>query len=105
MLDGKRVRTKITKNFLELIILRRIEGEPAHGYRILSDIRKVYGVSFRPSTIYPLLNNLEMGGYIESKWKTEKDRPRKVYSITPEGKKLLEKAANSFTQILNSLAT
>jgi len=103
MINSKRVRMKITKNFLELIILRRIEGEPAHGYRIIQDIRKVYDVYFSPSTIYPILNQLEAAEYVTSKWETLNDRPRKVYTITEKGKKLLELVANSFSLILKQL--
>jgi len=103
MLDSKRVRTKITKNFLELIILRRIEGENTHGYRIIRDIRKVYGVYFSPSTIYPILNQLEKGEYIVGKWEMKNNRARKIYTITPKGKELLNQAANSFSLILGQL--
>jgi len=103
MINAKRVRTKITKNFLEIIILRRIEGEPAHGYRIIQDVRKVYDIYFGPSTIYPILNQLETAGYLTSKWEDLNDRPRKVYTITEKGKKLIEKASDSFFLILERL--
>jgi DNA-binding PadR family transcriptional regulator len=99
----KETKTKITKNFLTLIILRRLQGEPAHGYRIIVDIKKFYGVYFGPSTVYPRLNRLEENGYVQSEWRTENDRPRKIYHITQKGEKLLDQTASSLLFIINQL--
>ena len=38
-----------------MIILQYLEKEPMHGYQVIPEIRKGFGVYFGPSTIYPLL--------------------------------------------------
>jgi DNA-binding PadR family transcriptional regulator len=104
VITAKTLRTKIAKNFLEIIILRRLDGEDAHGYRIIQDVQNTYGVRFGPSTIYPLLNTLETNGYLESAWETAGDRPRKVYHLTTDGKRLLDASTNSLAVIVKQIA-
>ena len=91
--DMKKVQAKLMKGLLDLIILNLLKKQPMHGYQIITCIRKNFGIYFGPSTIYPLLNNLEEKGYVTSEWDLSKDRPRKVYSLTAEGINLL-----SFTE-------
>jgi DNA-binding PadR family transcriptional regulator len=48
----KGVSTKLMKGLLDMIILQFLNGEPMHGYQIITKIRKNFGVYFGPSTIY-----------------------------------------------------
>ena len=89
----KEVQTKLTKGLLDTIILQYLDQESMHGYQLITKIRKGYGVYFGPSTIYPLLGLLEKKGYVTSAWNMNTERPRKVYTLTNEGKKVL-----SFTE-------
>jgi len=75
-----------------------------HGYKIITSIRRNFGVYFGPSTIYPYLNNLQEKGYIKSQWNMNADRPRKVYSLTPEGSNILTGAEHSFNSICSRLS-
>ncbi len=101
----KEVQTKLTKGLLDLIVLQFLETEPMHGYQIITTIRKSFGVYFGPSTIYPLLNTLEKKGYIKSEWNMDNERPRKVYSLTNDGKTVLAFTANSLTMICRGMKT
>jgi PadR family transcriptional regulator len=101
----KEVQNKLTKGLLDLIILQFLENEPMHGYQIITTIRKSFGVYLGPSTIYPLLNTLEEKGYIKSNWNMNNDRPRKVYTLTNEGKKVLTFTAQSLAIICKSMKT
>ena len=74
-----------------------------HGYQIISSLRKNFGVYFGPSTIYPLLSTLEGKGYLKSKWDLEKERPRKVYNLTPQGEDVLNCTKVSLNQIYMKL--
>lgn len=88
-MNNKRVYAKLVRGLLDLIVLKGLEAQPMHGYQIMTGIRKNFGVSFGASTVYPLLNGLERGGYVESEWQMNGSRPRKVYRLTVEGKGLL----------------
>jgi PadR family transcriptional regulator PadR len=102
----REVEIKLMRGLLDLVILQFLSVEPMHGYSIITSIRRNFGVYFGPSTIYPLLGVLEEKGYIKSAWNLNTDRPRKVYSLTPEGGNLLNGTEESLNQIcrrLNSL--
>jgi DNA-binding PadR family transcriptional regulator len=77
----------IIKALLPHIILTETSSQPIHGYQLINTIRKKHGIYLGPSTIYPLLNELEKQGLIQSKWTfTGNERPRKLYTITGKGK-------------------
>ncbi len=40
MIASKEIQSKLTKNFLDLIILQMLETHPMHGYEIITTIRK-----------------------------------------------------------------
>jgi PadR family transcriptional regulator PadR len=99
----QKAEIKMVRGLLDLVILGLLKAESIHGYGIITSIRRNFGVYFGPSTIYPLLNNLEEKGYIKSKWDLNNDRPRKVYSLTPEGNSLLNGTEESLNHICNRL--
>jgi len=99
----RKIQTKLMRGLLDLVVLQFLSSSPMHGYQIISDIRKNFGVYFGPSTIYPLLSALEEKGYIKSHWDLENDRPRKVYCITTQGSDLLNCTEDSLNQIYRKL--
>ena len=66
MNNTKEVQAKLMKGLLDLIILQFLNGQPMHGYQIITRIRKAFGVYFGPSTIYPLLVTLEKKRFVKS---------------------------------------
>jgi len=103
--NSKEVQTKLMKGLLDLIILQFLNGQPMHGYQIITKIRKTFGVYFGPSTIYPLLNMLEKKNYVKSEWNMCSERPRKVYKLTTEGQNLLNFTEDSLNFICRKIGT
>ena len=101
----RQVQIKLMRGLLDLVILQFLSVNPMHGYKIITSIRKNFGVYFGPSTIYPLLGVLEEKGYIKSEWNLNSDRPRKVYSLTPEGGNLLNGTEESLNHICRRLSS
>jgi len=99
----REVQMKLMRSLLDFVVLQFLKTHPMHGYQIISSLRKNFGVYFGPSTIYPLLCVLEEKGYIKSQWDLENGRPRKVYSITPQGSDLLNCTEESLNQIYRKL--
>ena len=99
----KETQTKLTKGLLDMIILEYLGKESMHGYQLITNIRKNYGIYFGPSTIYPLLGILEKKGYVQSAWNMNSERPRKVYKLTNEGKNVLCFTESSLTLICKNL--
>ena len=101
----REVQIKLMRGLLDLVILQFLKMKPMHGYKIITSIRQNFGVYFGPSTIYPLLGVLEEKGYIKSKWDLNSDRPRKIYSLTPEGSNLLNGTEESLNHICRRLTS
>ena len=102
--EMRKIQTKLMKGLLDLVVLQFLNRRPMHGYKIITDLRKNFGVYFGPSTIYPLLSDLEEKVYIESSWDVENKRPRKVYSLTSQGLDLLNCTGDSLNQIYRKLS-
>jgi DNA-binding PadR family transcriptional regulator len=85
----KEARVKLVKTLLDYIILDLLKAEPMHGYQVIFNIRKRFGIYLSPSTVYPLLNALENKRFVKGSWDLRSGRPRKVYKITPQGLDLL----------------
>ncbi len=103
--NQKEAQTKLTKGLLDMIILQYLEHESMHGYQIITTIRKGFGIYFGPSTVYPLLGLLEKKGYVKSTWNMDAERPRKVYTLTNEGKDVLNFTENSLNLICKNMVT
>ena len=74
------------------IILSVLEKEDSYGYEIMSKVRDLSNerIKWKEGSIYPVLKKLEAKKLIKSYWNLKKDlRPRKYYSISKFGKKVL----------------
>ncbi len=76
------------KGALKLIVLDLLR-EPNHGYGIMAEIEKLYGIKLSAGTVYPILSSLKRGGLIEVM--ETGDRDRKTYRITEKGREYLKK--------------
>ena len=101
--NQNKMQTKLTKNLLDMIVLRLINQQPMHGYQIITKTRKLFGVYFGPSTVYPLLSNLEKQGYINSEWNMTTEKPRKIFTITNSGRFRIKNAENTLDLICRTL--
>lgn len=74
------------------LILAVLAEGPAHGYAVVRSVNELSDGLFnwREGTIYPALHRLEKAGLIRGAWeKTPGGRRRRVYSLTPRGKRRL----------------
>ena len=100
-MDIENWKTQIRKGYLELCILRLIENEGRlYGFEILSRMGKAE-LPIKEGTLYPLLNRMTEEGTLSSVWETEnlKGHPRKFYSLTRDGKKLLSDMQEEFEKL------
>ena len=81
---------RITKNLLDIQILRLIQTQPMWGYMIKKQAETKFDVKLRHGALYPLLNNLEKESFLTSEKQSKGGRIRKVYSITQKGEHYLE---------------
>lgn len=76
-----------------LLVLKLLNEKPQYGYELIKTLKTRSNDVFdmKEGTLYPILHKLENDGLIQASNQTVSGRVRKVYSITPKGKKLLEK--------------
>ena len=86
----KEIVQRITKNLLDIQILRLIQTQPMWGYRIKKQAETKFGVRLRHGALYPLLNALEQKSFLTSQKQQQGGRTRKVYTITKKGKQYVE---------------
>jgi PadR family transcriptional regulator PadR len=80
----------MTRNLLDIQLLRLIQTQSMWGYRIKKQVEAMFGVKLRHGTLYPMLNTLEQKGFLTSKKQQKGGRTRRVYTMTRKGKQFLE---------------
>ena len=91
-------RFPIPQGTLDMLILRILSLEPAHGYGIARRLQQISGevVHVNQGSLYPALHRLEQKRWLKSEWRqSETGREAKVYSLTRAGRTRLavEKAS------------
>jgi DNA-binding PadR family transcriptional regulator len=81
---------RITKNLLDIQLLRLIQAQPLWGYRIKKKVETDFHIKLRHGALYPMLNSLERKGFLTSQKQHQGGRARKVYTITKYGKEYLQ---------------
>ncbi|MEM2911534.1 MAG: PadR family transcriptional regulator [Candidatus Bathyarchaeia archaeon] len=94
----KEIVQRITKNLLDIQILRLVNTEPMWGYKIKKQIEATTSIKLRHGALYPLLNKLEREGFLTSQKQKQGKRKRKVYTITEKGKKYIEAYQNTLKE-------
>lgn len=95
-------RAQIRKGYLELCILLLIrDHQRLYGFEILERMAGLE-LEVKEGTLYPLLNRMTTDGVLGSVWETEnlKGHPRKFYSLTKDGKKLLDEMDGEFERMV-----
>jgi DNA-binding PadR family transcriptional regulator len=86
----KEIVQRITRNLLDIQILRLIQTEPMWGYKIKKQAEAKFDVKLRHGALYPLLNTLERENFLTSEKQRQGGRTRKVYSLTKKGERYIE---------------
>jgi PadR family transcriptional regulator PadR len=87
---------------LDLLILKVLSREAAHGWGISKRIQLLSGdvLAVGQGSLYPALYRLEQQGWITAEWKdSDLGRPAKVYTLTREGRKQLEHELKSWRRL------
>jgi PadR family transcriptional regulator PadR len=99
--------TDLVQGTLDLLILKIIALEPAHGWAIAQRIRQMSSevLQVGQSALYPALHKLEQHGWIESEWKiSETNRQAKYYSLTRAGRKALAAETASWERLSDAIS-
>jgi PadR family transcriptional regulator PadR len=61
------------------------------------------GLEVDQGTLYPLLRRLEAQGLLQSSWSVDEARPRRYYSISSEGRKLLPRLRSEWESMVAAM--
>jgi transcriptional regulator len=91
---------------VDLLILRAVQGTPAHGYAISRWVReRTDGVlSMEDAALYQALHRLEDKGWIAAEWGlSENNRRAKYYALTPDGRRQLRAEVSVFKRYAEAI--
>jgi len=92
---------------LDMLVLRTLLFGPLHGYAIAKSLRDGSGatIDIEFGSLYPALKQLELKGWIASRWDTsEHNRRAKMYRLTPAGRKKLNQERSEWAAFVNAVA-
>lgn len=92
---------------LDLLILKTIARKSLHGWGIAKRIQALSGeaLAVGQGSLYPALHRLENQGWICAEWeKSDFGRPAKVYSLTREGRKQLERELKTWDRLSSAVS-
>jgi PadR family transcriptional regulator PadR len=94
---------------LDLLVLKTLAQMGAlHGYGIVLHIQRASEelLHVEEGSLYPALHRMEQSGWIASQWShTETNRKAKYYKLTPQGRRQLQQAEDSFNQLVRGVRT
>jgi len=94
----RKIRRRFINEFLDLIILDRAESAYINGYAIIEYVFRKFNILVSSGVVYSTLYAMEREDLIEGAWSGRK----RIYRITPEGKKVIKTIRERF-DIINSV--
>ncbi len=92
------LRLELRRGLVVLAVLSQMDTA-RYGYSLIQRLAE-RGLEVEEGTLYPLLRRLEKQGLLESEWDTTESRPRKYYSISPLGRKVLAGLMTEWDEIV-----
>ncbi|HEY6890643.1 MAG TPA: helix-turn-helix transcriptional regulator [Solirubrobacter sp.] len=82
----------LLRGHLDRLLLAVLAEAPGHGYELSRRLTARSGGEFgvNEGSLYPALHRLERSRLVESEWSTGDGRRRRVYRLTPAGRRAAE---------------
>ncbi len=99
--------TDLVQGTLDLLILKVVALEPAHGWAIAHRISQMSNdiLQVGQGSLYPALHKLEQQGWIEAEWRdSENNRRAKYYTLTREGRRALKQEAAQWVRLSTAIS-
>jgi DNA-binding PadR family transcriptional regulator len=81
------------KGYMGMALLLMINEKPLTGYDVMRVMRETTQGFWKPTPggVYPVLKKLENEGLVHGAWSSHKGRKKKVYVITDDGRRTLDR--------------
>ena len=90
------IRNRLIREFLDLIILRRLMDVSSSGYDVIQYLVRRHIICLSPGIVYSTLYSLEREGLVEAEYKGKK----RVYFISRKGESLIKEYKDSLDGIV-----
>ena len=100
-------RNELLHGTLEMLIMKTLARAPQHGYGIAQHIQQTSEDVLRveEGSLYPALQRLLLKGWVAAEWKmTPNNRRARYYRLTPEGRKQMAAAVESYDRTVRAIA-
>lgn len=101
------MKTELLHGTLEVLILKTLSWGPMHGFGIGRWIGQLSDNELRieEGSLYPALYRLEKKGWIDAEWGvSDNQRRAKFYRLTPEGRRQLQRNAETWSSFAHAVA-
>lgn len=99
--------TDLVQGTLDLLILKTLSLEPAHGWAVAKRIQQMSAdvLQVQQGSLYPALHRLEQQGWIAATWEanTETSRRVKVYALTRAGRAQFTREAEAWDRLSSAV--
>ena len=87
---------------IRLHVLHHAAERPIFGQWMIDELGH-HGYRLSAGTLYPILHGMEKHGYLKSRPAVEGGRTRRVYRLTPQGRKALATARTRVQEMLGEM--
>ncbi len=87
---------------IRLHVLHHAAEQPVYGLWIIEELAR-HGYRLSPGTLYPILHGLQRRGLLRSSARRAEGRTRRVYRITPAGRRTLRVARRKVQELFGEL--
>lgn len=87
---------------MRLHVLHHASARPIYGQWMMDELSH-HGYRISAGTMYPLLHGLERKGYLRARADDNGERRRRLYSITPAGRRALAAAKGKVQELFGEL--
>ena len=102
LISVKNQNREIFYGLIRIHVLVHASDEPIFGLAMKEELEH-HGYRIGPGTLYPLLHGLERSGLLTSRIDKVDGGRRRVYRITPAGRRALEKAKEKVDELHHEL--
>lgn len=95
------IKMSLSKYFILAVLHRRA----MHGYEIAREVESFTRGCCSPAegTIYPVLRQFEVGGYVTSRTEVVSGRERRIYTLTRRGRQAFKVAVEAWMEVTQAL--
>lgn len=87
---------------IRLHVLHHAAEAPIYGQAMIEELGR-HGYQLSPGTLYPILHGLEKKGYLASAQSRAGRVSRRMYRITPQGRRVLASAKRKVRELFGEL--